>query len=65
MATGKGTRDNVTGQPVDQGPPSKRPYQTPQLIVYGTLHTLTQIKGGNTFDGAAKPFTKVVGTPNA
>ena len=65
MAAGKGTRDNVTGRPVDQGPPSKRPYQTPRLIVYGTLRTLTQIKGGNTFDGAAKPLTKIVGTPNA
>jgi len=43
----------------------KRPYQAPKLTVHGKLQTLTQIKGGFQADGASKPNTKVIFTPNA
>ena len=43
----------------------KRPYQAPKLTVHGKLQTLTQIKGGIFGDGASKPNTKILFTPNA
>lgn len=44
-----------TSKPTDvqQGKPTKKAYQTPQLLVYGTIHEVTQAtNSGGSQDGA-------------
>lgn len=44
-------------------PSRKKPYQSPQLVIYGNLRQLTKVKGGAANDGGTKPMTKAGGAP--
>jgi hypothetical protein len=38
---------------------NKKPYQPPQLVTYGDLRRLTNMKLGSTNDGHGKPHTRM------
>lgn len=45
------------------GTGSRRPYDTPRLVMFGNLRELTQTKGGTASDGTGKPATRITAKP--
>lgn len=42
---------------------ARKPYQTPDLIVHGSVRDLTRAKSGGKQDGGGKPRTRTNGGP--